>query len=120
MDKVQKHNSFNPKLYCKILIHLQTLHLTQFLMCSVDVSTNIKAIVSFPPRVGNHFISSNALCNSDDSVKQLTNIPHFFTTINVFTNQKKYRGVKSGERGDQEIPPFSYPTTRKIPCPERD
>jgi len=66
----------------------QTLDHTKFLLCLVYLSmgtvsgmTHIKTIFSFLSDIGKHFID-NMVCNSDDSMMQLTCILPFFFTMN--------------------------------------
>jgi len=63
-------------------IHFQTLDLTKFLMCSVDLNmgtisgtTHIKTIYSSLAGIGKNF-TGTTLCISDDSVMQLIHILH--------------------------------------------
>jgi len=54
-----------PQSVLERLIHFQTLDLTKFFMCSVDLymgiisdTTHIKTIFSFSPAIGKHFIGN--------------------------------------------------------------
>jgi len=81
---------YQPWSVLEKLIHFQTLDLTKFLICSLDLhmctfsgTTHIKMIFSFFPGIGNHFIGST-VCSSADSAMQLIHILHFFTVNSVF------------------------------------
>jgi hypothetical protein len=100
---------FNHKTYWENRYIFPTLELTEFLMCSVCLTmviiigtTQFKTIFNFSRDIGKDFIS-NALCSSDDSVTQITNILHIFTTDNVFHKPtKKNLKESSFEKGGAE------------------
>jgi hypothetical protein len=58
---------------------------------------NIKMIFGSSPGIGKHFVGK-ALCSSNESVTYLIHILQFFmTSIFYKPQEKKYRGIKSGE-----------------------
>jgi hypothetical protein len=75
-----KHIFLQPYSVLEKATDVQTLYVTKFLLCSVDLNTDtirgrtsIKTIFSFSPSTGKHFIG-NELSSSDDSVTQVIHI----------------------------------------------
>jgi hypothetical protein len=72
---------------------------------TISGTSHIKTICSFWQGIMGKHLIGNALCSSDDSVRQLIHISLFFTRNNAFYKppEKNPEELKSEETGNQEM-----------------
>jgi hypothetical protein len=91
-------------------------------MVTISGTTYIKTIFSFWSYIGKNFVG-NALYSSDDSVRHLIQILHFFA-INIVFNKLPEENIKRSQiwrkTGPENGHSSSYPNDPEIASPETE